>query len=928
MGVPMLCVLSPRAACAILLLVGAPLRLPAQATTVSMHGAVTGDDGSIPEGARVEVRSRETNGTRGALVDRAGTYRVLGLAPGLYDVTVRAIGYRQQRREGVRLVVGQRPVLDFTLERGAVELEPVVTNADRALEVLRTDVSTAVLQEEIEKLPLNSRNVLNVAAIAPGIRTYAVEGGRSMPAAGAMPVTEQRFVNLYVDGVELKGMYTGQVIGTATTSMIPQEAVREFRVYLSPYDVEHTRGASYIMSAITHRGGNKLEGSLFGFLQNKALVAKSSFQSEEPAYDRYQAGGNLRGPIVKDRLFFSLSYERQFTDNYIDVVPAPPPEDPDKWDSYAGTFKAPQRHHTGLLRLTAHVRSHSLDAIWSMRHIWSESGFGVRLNGFMLAHEAGLIGINRVNSVQLRDTYTSASVVNELSLHFLDSRFTNHPLFPGPTLQYPGLQIVRPNFPLVLNDRHLRAINKTSYTVNGTSGQHVIKSGVEVTRVRTDVYRPSNAHGFFLFARDTSTLPFEGRIAVGLADPTSTQEAQATIQGWYVGAYLQDEWQPVRTLTVSAGLRYDAEINTLNQTVITPWAADTTLHRALGGALLNTGDRENDFDNVAPRLAVTWDASGVGRTFLRAGYGVVYDRVPLFGVLNERIAMGWRTYSFPNPGTTDPAELRRRAATNPTPPNIVLLKDQLETPASHQWSIGAGQRLTDRMTLNVDYVSQRVKNVYVSIMANLPDPATRVRPITGRYGNMTIFDDIGDAKSQALLVALTYDRRPTRLNVAYTLGWAESEFADASTSDYPTAAAYVMQRSEGDERHRLVVSGFTQLPLGLDLSTIAIVASPRPFLATVGTDINRNGSRADDWPNGARTHRRTGRDHWYRTLDLRLGKSFPVTGGRLDVTAEVFNVFSWASHSEYQATESQLDYGEAVGDYARRQAQLGVRYQF
>jgi hypothetical protein len=533
-----------------------------------------------------------------------------------------------------------------------------------------------------------------------------------------------------------------------------------------------------------------------------------------------------------------------------------------------------------------------------------------------------------VNSVQLRDTYTSASVVNEVSLHFLDSRFTNYLLSPGPTFQYPGIQLRRQNFPLVLNDRHLRAINKTSYTINGGFGHHVLKTGVEVTRTRTNVYRPSNGYGFFLFRRDTSSLPYEGRIAVGLADPASTREAEATINGWYVGAYLQDEWQPTRTLTVSAGLRYDAEINTLNQKLVTPWAGDTTLHRELGEEFLNTGDRENDLDNLAPRLAVTWDASGIGRTFLRGGYGVVYDRVPLFGVLNERIAIGWRTYSFPNPGTTDPAELRRRVATSATPPNIVLLKDRLETPASYQWSIGAGHQLSDRMTVNVDYVHQHVKNAYVSIIANLPDSATRQRPITARYGNMTIFDDFGDAKSRAVLIALTYDRRPTRLNVAYTLGWAESEFADATTSDYPDAAAYTMQRSETDERHRLVVSGFSQLPFGLDFSGIAIIASPRPFLATVGADINGNDSRADDWPNGVRTHRRDGWDHWYRTVDLRLGRSFPVPGGRIDVTAEVFNVFSWANHSEYQATERLLDYGEAVGDYARRQAQLGMRYQF
>ena len=282
-------------------------------------------------------------------------------------------------------------------------------------------------------------------------------------------------------------------------------------------------------------------------------------------------------------------------------------------------------------------------------------------------------------------------------------------------------------------------------------------------------------------------------------------------------------------------------------------------------------------------------------------------------------------YRFANPSTTDPAELRRRVAAGDgtSRPNIILLPDRLETPANHQWSVGIGRTLSDALALNLDYVNQHVKNTYVSIKTN----PQRRRTIP-QYGDITIWDDFGDAKFRGLLASLIYDRRPTRLNVAYTLGWSESEFAGSTTSDYPDSAAYTMQRSEGDERHRLVLSGLTQLPFGIDVSGIAIVASPRPFLASVGTDLNGNDNPVDDWPNGIRTHRRDGWDHWYRTVDLRLGKSFPMRGGRLNVTAEVFNVFSWANHSEYQATQTAQDYGEPVGDYARRQGQLGVRYQF
>jgi hypothetical protein len=905
--------------------------LLAQATTVPLEGNVTGKDGSVPQGAQIEVRSREATISRSSLVSVDGIYQVLGLPPGVYDILVRAIGYRQQRVEGVQLIIGQRATVNFALEPGTVELEPIVVTAERPFEVDRSDVSTAVLQEEIAKLPLNSRNVINIAAVAPGIRSFAVESGRSAPAAGALPVTVPRFANLYVDGVEWKGAYVGQVVGGPQNgSMIPQEAVREFRVYLNSYDAEYSRGASYIISAVTHRGGNNLEGSVFGFVQNRPLVAKGSFQTEKPDYSRYQLGGNLRGPMLKDRLFFALSYEGQLTDNYIDVVPGRPPVNPGIWDQYAGTFAAPYQLHTGFVRFSAPLGNHTLDAIGATRYISSEGDFGTRIDNRMLSREAGTSTNQRVTSVQLRDTYSAGALINELSLHLLELRNEQSLLVPGPTLQYPGIQLGRNTMPFLNEERHLRAINKTSYSLSGPTGRHVLKTGLELSRISVQVYRPFNNEGLFRFASDTSTQPVLAQIGLGLEDPSSTREGQATIRGWNLGAYLQDQWQPVPSLTVTAGLRYDADINTLNQKLSTPWSSDTALQRVFGEDFLNTGDRENDLDNIAPRLAITWDVFGTRRTFLRGGYGIMYDRVPLFGAHAEAISIGWRLYSFANPGTTDPEELRRRvlAGQDSTPQNIFLLKDRLKTPANHEWSIGAGHQLSDRLAVNLDYLNQRVTNAPVSLTRNLPHSVTRVRPLTSQYGNIVVFDDFGDARFDALLLSLTYDRAPTRLNFGYTLGWAHSEFGDFTTNDYPDSAAYNLQRSEGDERHRFVLSGLTQLPFGLELSGIGILASPRPFLVTVGTDVNQNGSPSDDWPDGIRTMRQTGWDHWYRTFDLRLGKSFAMPHGSLMVTAEVFNVLGSANHSEYQATQSLNDYGTPVGDYARRQAQLGIRYQF
>jgi hypothetical protein len=541
-----------------------------------------------------------------------------------------------------------------------------------------------------------------------------------------------------------------------------------------------------------------------------------------------------------------------------------------------------------------------------------------------------MLSRSNLNSVLLRDTYASRSVVNEVSLYLLDAKLRETPLVPGSTFRYPGIQLGRSTQPAFFDTRHLRVVNKTSWALSGPGGEHVIKSGIELNRVRVNTYRPAAKDGLFVFQFDTSSQPLRAMIGIDPTDPTSTRSARDINNGWIVGAYLQDEWQPMTSLSVTAGARFDAEVNTLNQHLVFPWATDTTLLRAFGEGFLNSGDRKNDLNNIAPRVAVTWDPFGNGRTSLRGGYGILYDRVPVFGAQSESIGAGWRTYTFQRPGTTDPAELRRRvvAGTGSSTPNVTLLKDRLETPANRQWSVGIGRQVSTRWTVNLDYLDQRLTNTYVTVKTNLRNPVTGVRPITPRFGDITLWDDFGDARFRALLASANYYAGSARLTAAYTLSWAKSEFADFTTSDYPDASFYRLQPSDADERHRLVVSGFTGLRSGLDLSMMAIVASPHPYFVTTGADDNQNGAENDDWPDGQRTKRPSGWAHWYRTADIRLSKALSLGWGRMIVTAEVFNIFNSANHSEYQSTQNLLDYGKPVNDYARRQGQLGVRYQF
>ena len=897
-----------------------------QAATSSLQGFVRGSTGPM-SGTQIEIRSRETGAVRNTVTDAQGSYHLFGCAPGSYNVIARAFGYRPQRRDSVDLVVGEASRVDFTLSESTgagVELDPVTVRASTSREAERMDVSTAVLEREIERLPLNSRDALALAATAPGVRTSATATGSSRANTGAP--TSGRSVNLYVDGTEWK-TFNG-LVGPAAGSLLPQESIREFRVVLNPYDVEYGHGGTWAMSAVTHQGSNELHGSFFTYGQNSNLISRSSNQLVKPDYSRSQLGANVRGPILRDHLFYAVSYEGQMTEAYVDVVPPRPTDAPDVWNQYGGTFHAPSHNHTGVARLTAQYGSQTIDAIWTGRRLTNVSNFGTVQGGVLQSYDAALASTYTGTTWQLRDRWVVGAFINELSLSAVNDHQDDEARVPGPVIQYAGLQILgRTNTPLVQSHRATTAAERASYATRGLGGEHVLKAGLEVERVFSEAFQPLFQNGFFRFPTDTSALPSRAQIGINYPEPTGTDGARAGAFAWATSAYLQDEWRPTPSLHVTVGVRYDADINSLDQGYDNPWMSDTTLQRILGARYLDARHRRNDLDNVAPRVAASWDIGGSGRTFLRAGYGVMYDRIPRIAPFYERVSWSWRVYNFLNPGTTDPDELRRRVLDNQggsqVPPQLQALPDRLDTPETDEWSVGLGRRLTSHVTLQTDYLDQRLTHLPVTVRMN-----TAQRPLTNRFGPITTWGSFGDGSYRALLSTLTYDRGSMRVTAAYTLGWSKAEFLGGSDAGYPDSASYNMQWASTDERHRIVLSGIADGPFGLQLSTIVTVASPRPYAILLGTDANSTGVPYDDWPDGIRTARHHGWRYWYRNVDVRVGKAIGVTTGRLVATVDVFNLFNTANHADYRNMLNEPDYGLPIGDYARRQAQVGMRYQF
>lgn len=908
---------------------------------ITLEGIVRDDAGGISR-ATVNAVDSLTNERRNATTDERGFFRMLDLSPGRYVITARAIG-RTPLTRSLNLTIGQRAHLEFDLPRSATPLEPVEVRGLRSSDVQRMSVSASVTEQEIQHLPLNARNVMELAAVAPGIRSFRPVSGRALPAAGAL--RDERAINLYLDGVEMKNLNTGNVVGSPQTgSPLPADALQEFQVFLNTYDAEYTRGAAYVMSAVTHRGTNQKQGSLFGFFQNRSLVAVTDFQRsipnfEKPDFSRLQAGLSLRGPIVRNRLFYAMSYELSDTDAFVTVVPGRPAHDPGLWDKYAGVFKAPNRNHTSLMRLTWSPNDRNLfDAISSLRYMTGESLFGGTV-----AHEAAVTQEYVVNTVKLRHRWLpSTRISNEVSLQFVGWSHEDRPLAPGPEFRYPALTIGRAGY-LDIDETQLRISDRLTYSTGSGPGSHLLKAGIELGRVTAVQFSPQNGSGVFSFRSDTAQ-PHEALIAIGFFHPETIEDARTSLTGAVAGAYLNDEWKISRRLSLNLGVRYDAEFNTLGNDFTVTWIDDAALNDKpeLQG-LLNEGNRKNDLNNLSPRMSFSWDVTGTRRTFVRGGFGIMYDRVPGLMAFAEQRAATWRTYVFTNPGTVDPDELRARVIAgggSAVAPQVVLIPNRMASPENRQWSLGIGAQLSRAFALNMDYVHQDVRKVSAPVNLNWVDrsrtPAGRV--LSTAHGNIIVHRDFSRAKYRALLTSLSINPDTTlRLQLAHTLGSAKADW-DVENTQVPAAAArdfYVMQRTSGDERHRFVLSGMWQVRGGFSVSTITTVASPRPYKTWTGVDLNRNNLLEDDWINGKRYRVPSSAwKNWYRMVDVRVTRTFRMRrGARLAVTAEAFNLLNTENYSGYfgvqrDATGDRPDFGTPSGIFATRQLQLGSKLQF
>ncbi|HTK25432.1 MAG TPA: TonB-dependent receptor [Pyrinomonadaceae bacterium] len=287
----------------------------AQASTADLSGTVVDPNGAVVAGATVTARNSATGIERTVTTTSDGTYQIIGLPPGEYQITAEAATFKKVVISPVRLTVGQSANLAVKMEIGAADAVVNVSgDSVELIESTRTTVANTIDQQRIANLPINERSATGFALT---ISTVGRDNGRPVgpaPTSGLNIGGQRgRSTLVQVDGAD----FTDNSINAAR-STVSQEAVQEYQVTTNSYAPEFGRATGGIINVVTKRGTNNFHGNVFGFIRDKSVQARNAFAplidnnpSKKPPYTRVQYGATLGGPIIKDKTFFFWSFEQR-----------------------------------------------------------------------------------------------------------------------------------------------------------------------------------------------------------------------------------------------------------------------------------------------------------------------------------------------------------------------------------------------------------------------------------------------------------------------------------------------------------------------------------------------------------------------------------------------------------------------------------------
>ncbi|HKR07713.1 MAG TPA: carboxypeptidase regulatory-like domain-containing protein, partial [Gemmatimonadaceae bacterium] len=629
---------------ALALVTGASARLLAQGvTTGAVSGTVTDANGVPVEGAQVQLRNSRTGASTGAITRANGQYNISGVEPDPgYSVTVRRIGFEPQTQNNILVSLGQTTRSDFQLKQQTTVLETVniAAEATPVINPSKTGTGTTVGDSLLRRLPTLNRNFADFVTLVPQVSTST---GVGLSGGG---------VNLRQNAIQIDGAASGDLFGLGTTGQpgaqanaksIPLDAVKEYQVLLSPFDVRQGNFGGMLINAVTKTGTNEFHGATYGYTRNENLTRSQPYLAE---FKQQQYGFSLGGPILKNRLFFFVNPEWQKlntpatgsfigspdsvarvadVDAFAQQLQTWGLQNPGsgarvlKQNPLTNVFGRIDAYLPGYTRL---VLRHNYAAADNQTFSRSASTSSNPL--FNLTSNSYLFSSRTHSSVAEVLTNLPNGVFNELLFNLTKTRdFRTVPVtFPMITVR--GFTRADPNNPA-------KDVAMVAGTENSSQGNSLDQRTFELTEnltvpfgshhvtfgTKNLFYKPinlfgQNSMGNWIFA-DTTQFKLGNPISYQVSAPSPTDPANglATFRANMYSYYVQDAWQKTDRLLVSFGVRYEKP-----KFLDTPPENPQVL-QAYGRSTASVPNKAT----ISPRFSFNWDATGDQRNQVRGGLG-------------------------------------------------------------------------------------------------------------------------------------------------------------------------------------------------------------------------------------------------------------------------------------------------------------------
>jgi hypothetical protein len=855
----------------LLLSIWSPARLAAQ--LAGIVGSVFDPSGASINGATVRATNTGTGLEWQTKTSPQGDYSLGLLPPGVYVVDAAAAGFSPSRTDGIKLAVNSTLHIDLRLALPEVKENLQVEAVAPLVEAETSEQGLVVSGQMIGDLPLNGRDFLRLAKLAPG-----VSGATDNPASPAGPfnVNGQRDLsnNILIDGINVNagGSANGRIslapgndpaVGQSGSSvaLVSVDAVSEFKVQTQMQTAEFGGFSGAVINVNTKSGTNGFHGSGFEFLRNSDLDANNFFNnangvSRTPSRNNF-FGGTIGGPIRKDRTFFFASFEglrQRVGVNANARVPSlaaraeaspaiqplideyPLPTGPDNGDGTASYF-ATATNLVGETDFSARLdhRFSNNDDFFA-RYSFSDS------LGLLRSFYLNTLSRNRsrLQSLSLSEVHRfNTNLFNEARFGFVRSANISVgaadsfggaepiPLNAAGDATLPGMDIFSLPFAESPDPPELQNNNLFSFNDDVTyiHGRHTFKSGFWVRRTQGNVNLQPLSSGVYFFDTvadlvNNNPASYFNQIA----------ETGFGVRFTNLAFYGQDDFRITPRLKLNLGLRY--ELDTVPAEAHGRFSPIVGLNHFATATLGPPGApvHNGNYDNFAPRVGFAYELTSDAKTVLRGGAGVYYD-LPTINATQLAFGPPFKITNFllgsalggPVTVPVDPG-LLVTAITGMPPFGSATVYDptNFRTPFTYEYSLNLQRQLDSKTIAQASYIGALGRNLIHMQPLNLLDPVTGTAPNPNFSAGAIELIETSAVSNYNALQANVVRRLSYGLEVTASYTWAHS-LDDASNptgtsinSSYTGSNPYDFRAeyasSDFDVRHNLAAAFTYELP--------------------------------------------------------------------------------------------------------------------